>query len=261
MELGLTDRVVLVTGGGRGIGYAIGEALLEEGAKLAICGRNETATRKAADRLGGDTAPFPADVRDDDAVHRLVESIVERFGRLDAVVHNAGRFGGGPAELLTDDALHEGTETKAGGALRLIRHALPHLRKSDQARVVTIAGVSADSVIPGAVVTAVGNAGLVTFTAYLADELRDDGITVNAVIPGYTLTEVWRERAEALAGAEGLSLEDALQAILDRQGMRGRWAESREIAGTVVFLLSRHAAFVSGAAIRVDGAQNPAVAP
>ena len=256
---GLADRAFLVTGGTRGIGYAIAELLLREGARVAICGRDADTCRRASELLGGDAASFVTNVRSDEAVQQLVSDVVARFGRLDGLVNNAGRFGGGPVAELTDESLLEGSDTKVAGALRVVRHALPHLRLSDQPRIVNVSGVSAESVIPGAAVTAVGNSGLLTLTAYLADELRSEGITVNCVVPGYTLTEVWLDRAEALASAEGMPLAEALQSLLDRQGMRGRWAEPHEIAEVAVFLLSRAAGFVSGVPIRVDGAQNPAV--
>src|SRR5204863_119858 len=141
------------------------------------------------------------------------------FGRLDAVVNNAGRFGGGPVLELTDDALHEGLDTKVAAGLRVVRHALPHLRASDRAAVVNVSGITAQMVIPGAGVTAMGNAGLLTLTAYLAHELAADGVRVNGIVPGYTLTGVWRDRARALADAEGMDVEQAEHAILERRGI------------------------------------------
>ena len=179
-----------------------------------------------------------------------------RLGRLDAVVNNAGRFGGGPAVELTPEGIHEGIDTKVAGAVGLIRAALPALRQSDQARVVNIGGISAQRVTPGAAVTAIANAGMATVSGYLAQELAPDGITVNCVIPGYVLSEVWRGRADAVAAREGLSrAEVGLQRVLDLQGLAGRWGDPSEIADVVVFLLSAQARFVSGAAFRVDGAQ------
>jgi NAD(P)-dependent dehydrogenase (short-subunit alcohol dehydrogenase family) len=260
MELDLADRVVLVTGGSRGIGRAVAEALLAEGARVAICSRDETACLGAARELGAAVEGFAADVGDDAAVRALVAHVVERFGRLDAVVNNAGRFGGGPVLELSDEALHEGLDTKVAGALRVVRHARPHLRASDRPAVVNVSGITAEKVIPGAAVTAMGNAALLTLTAYLAHELRADGVRVNGVVPGYTLTGVWAERAQALADAEGLSFEEAKQAILDRQGMgHAQWGTAEEIADVIVLLLSRATRFVNGTVLRADGGQLPAV--
>jgi 3-oxoacyl-[acyl-carrier protein] reductase len=256
VDLGLEGRVVLVTGSNRGIGRAIARSAATEGAIVALCGRDAALGAQAVEELGADRATwFTADVTDAEQVAALPAAVVGRLGRLDALVNNAGRFGGGPAIDLEPAGIHEGIDTKVAGAVGLIRAALPALRRSDQARVVNIGGISAQRVTPGAAVTAIANAGLATVSGYLAQELAPDGITVNCVIPGYVLTDVWRERARALAEAEGLSEEAGLQAVLDRQGLQGRWGEPAEIADVVVFLLSAQARFVSGAAFRVDGAQ------
>jgi 3-oxoacyl-[acyl-carrier protein] reductase len=256
VDLGLEGRVVLVTGSNRGIGRAIARSAAAEGALVALCGRDAALGAQAVEELGADRATwFTADVTDAEQVAALPAAVVGRLGRLDALVNNAGRFGGGPAIDLEPAGIHEGIDTKVAGAVGLVRAALPALRRSDQARVVNIGGISAQRVTPGAAVTAIANAGVVTVSGYLAQELAPDGVTVNCVIPGYVLTEVWRGRAVALADAEGLTEEEGLQAVLDRQGLQGRWGEPREIADVVVFLLSAQARFVSGAAFRVDGAQ------
>jgi NAD(P)-dependent dehydrogenase (short-subunit alcohol dehydrogenase family) len=256
VDLGLEGRVVLITGSNRGIGRAIARSAVAEGALVALCGRDASLGAQAVEELGADRATwFTADVTDAEQVAALPAAVVGRLGRLDALVNNAGRFGGGPAIDLEPAGIHEGIDTKVAGAVGLVRAALPALRRSDQARVVNIGGISAQRVTPGAAVTAIANAGLATVSGYLAQELAPDGITVNCVIPGYVLTDVWRERARALARAEGLTEEQGLQAVLDRQGLQGRWGEAAEIADVVVFLLSTQARFVSGAAFRVDGAQ------
>ena len=171
----------------RGIGLAVARALVAEGARVAICSRDEAAIRAVAAELGDGATGFAADVRDDAPVAAFVAHAAATFGRLDAVVNDAGRFGGSPVLELTDEALHEGLDTKVAAGLRVVRHALPHLRASDRAAVVNVSGITAEMVIPGAGVTAMGNAGLLTLTAYLAHELAADGVRVNGIVPGYTL--------------------------------------------------------------------------
>jgi NAD(P)-dependent dehydrogenase (short-subunit alcohol dehydrogenase family) len=257
MDLNLLERVILVTGGGRGIGRAIAKACVDEGARVVVVGRGAEACRETVASLEPGRADWIAcDVSDPGQVRAMVQELVKRHGRLDGVVNNAGRFAGGPLTELTPEALREGVDTKVVGALAVVQAALPALRQSDQARVVNIGGVSAQRVTPGAAVTAIANSGMNTLTAYLARELAADGITVNCVIPGYTLTPPWVARAQALADAEGLTLEAAQAAILQRQDMgHSRWAEDMEIAWPVVFLLSAQARFINGAAFRVDGGQ------
>lgn len=257
MDLNLQDRVVLITGANRGIGRAIARAVVAEGATAVILGRNEAACRDTVAELGAERSSWVAcDVADADQAEAMVAEVVRRHGRLDAVVNNAGRFGGGPIAELTPAALREGLDTKVVGALAVVQAALPALRRSDQARVLNISGVSAQRVTPGAAVTAIANSGMVTLTAYLARELIDDGVNVNCLIPGYTLTGPWIARAHALADAEGLSLAAAQREILKRQDMgHSRWGRDSEIAEPAVFLLSAQARFINGASFRVDGGQ------
>jgi NAD(P)-dependent dehydrogenase (short-subunit alcohol dehydrogenase family) len=257
VDLGLAGRVVLITGANRGIGRAIARATVAEGATVVVLGRDVEACQDTVRELGPVRSSWVAgDVADPDQAHAMITEVVIRHGRLDAVVNNAGRFGGGPIASLTPAALREGVDTKVVGALAVVQAALPALRRSDQARVVNISGVTAQRITPGAAVTAIANSGMIALTAYLARELLDDGVNVNCIIPGYTLTGPWIARAQALADAEGLSLEAAQQEILKRQDMgHSRWGLDVEIAEPAVFLLSAQARFVNGASFRVDGGQ------
>ena len=257
MDLNLLERVILVTGGGRGIGRAIARACVAEGARVVVVGRGAEACRETGAELEPGRADWiSCDVSDPAQVRAMVEEAVQRHGRLDGVVNNAGRFGGGPIAELSAEALREGVDTKVVGALAVVQAALPALRQSDQARVVNIGGVSAQRVTPGAAVTAIANSGMNSLTAFLARELAPDGVNENSAIPGYTLTPPWQARAAALAEAEGLTQEQAEATILQRQDMRhSRWGQDQEIAWPVVFLLSAQARGINGAAFRVDGGQ------
>jgi NAD(P)-dependent dehydrogenase (short-subunit alcohol dehydrogenase family) len=260
MDLDLRGRAYVVTGGTRGIGRAVAELLVAEEASVAICGRDAAACGEVAAALGPRAHGIDADVSNGDASARLVEQALARFGRLDGIVNNAGRFGGGPLEALPRELLEDGLATKVVGPIALVQAALPALRESDRPAVVNLSGVTAQNVTPGAAVTAISNAGVVALTSYLARELQPDAIRVNCVIPGYTSTEVWNDRAAALAEREGIDDEAARAAILARQNMgHARWGRPEEIATAIVWLLSGAASFVNGIALRVDGGQLAAV--
>jgi NAD(P)-dependent dehydrogenase (short-subunit alcohol dehydrogenase family) len=257
MDMNLKGRVVIVTGANRGIGRAIAESAAGEGAIVAILARDAAASAETVEALGADKAfAVTCDVTDGQSIIRAVAEIEARHGRVDAVVNNAGRFGGGPIAVLGAAGAREGFETKVVGSLALVQAALPALRKSDQPRVVNVSGISAQRIMPGAAVTAMANASMITLTAYLARELIADRINVNCVIPGYILTDPWRRRTQDLADTEGLSFDEALVEVLKRVDMgHARWGASAEIADVVTFLLSGKAGFVNGAAFRIDGGQ------
>jgi NAD(P)-dependent dehydrogenase (short-subunit alcohol dehydrogenase family) len=235
----------------------VASRLLAEGARVAICGRDDEAGQSASARLGERATWFRADVTSDEQVRVLVEGVRERWGRLDVVVNNAGRFTGGPLHEIPDAAWRDGFDTKTVGAQRLVRHAREALVASGRGRVINISGVTATVVVPGVAVTAVTNAAMIALTGYQARDLRAYGVTVNCVVPGYTRSEVWQARIEAYAEAHGLSTAEAARAILAERGFGegARWGTVDELASVVVFLASGPASYVSGATLRVDGAQ------
>ncbi|MDT7601025.1 MAG: hypothetical protein QOK26_3102, partial [Pseudonocardiales bacterium] len=148
-------------------------------------------------------------------------------------------------------------DIKTVGAERLVRHARDALVASGRGRVVNVSGVTSTLVVPGVAVTAVTNAAMIALTAYQAQDLRAHGVTVNCVVPGYTRSEVWQGRIEAYADQHGLSVDDSAGAILRDRGFGegARWGEVDELASVIAFLVSGPASYVSGATLRVDGAQ------
>jgi NAD(P)-dependent dehydrogenase (short-subunit alcohol dehydrogenase family) len=263
MDLELTGKVALITGGSRGIGKAIALVLAEEGADVALCAREPRALEAAAAEIAGKTGrrvhAFPADVRDRAVVDRLVADVAAAFSRLDILVNNAGMPGGlafGPLERVQDEVVLEDLDTKYMGALRCARAALPHMKRRGWGRIVNIGGTSgrfASNYSGG-----VRNVALVHFTRMLAHEVGREGITVNIVHPGATHTEGIDPLIEERARLKGLTLETWRERMLEDMAI-GRMVEAREFAWVVAFVASPRAAAISGEVISASGGTGRAI--
>jgi NAD(P)-dependent dehydrogenase (short-subunit alcohol dehydrogenase family) len=258
MDLELMGKVVLITGGSDGLGLALAHRLVQEGASVSICGRDETRLAAAHAGLvdqGGDVLAVPADAARASDIEHFVQGAVARWGRIDGIVHNAGRSAGGPLES-TDDAVWEGDlQLKLMGAVRLTRHALPYLRESRGAALFTLA-TSAKAPGAGTEPSSVSRAAGMALMKSLSKELGPDGIRVNAVLIGLIESGQW-VRSAAAAG-------QPLPAFYQRMGADsgiplGRVGRAEEFADLACFLLSARAAYLTGTAINLDGGLSPAV--
>lgn len=256
MDLGLAGRVALITGGSSGIGRAIAAAFVAEGARVALCGRNPTRLEAVAASLGGTSADgvlaVSADVTRPEDLRRLVQATVERWGRLDIVVSNAGTHLRGAVEDVTVEQLERHLRTKVLGPWELARLAAPYLRRSPAGRFIMIIGQAGK--VPGAhtIASALTNAAQHAFAKCLADHLGRDGILVNAVCPSRIATPL-ADRLDLSGEAYlGRSLEQQASGW-GRQVPAGRWGTPEDIAHAVVFLASDRASFVCGTNIDVDG--------
>ena len=245
MDLGLTGRVAIVTGGSRGIGRAIAQVLASEGVDVAICARQRQALDEAAKALTQETGrrviPIVADTMSSESVAHLVDATLAAFGRVDVLVNNASTPGGmvrGPLAEADDKTLLEDIDTKVVGYMRCAKAVAPHMRQRRWGRVINIGGLSGRRF---GNISGPRNAAIVHLTKTLADELGAHGITVNLVHPGATRTE--RTDAET----ERRAASNAIRRIVD----------AREIAQVVTFLASTKAANVTGVAIDASGGSIP----
>ena len=255
MELGISGRVALVTGGSKGIGRAVAAGLASEGCRVAIAARGADALRHAAESLeakGAEVLTVAADLAEPDAPRRVVEAVVARFGRLEILVNNAGAIRGGdflatPAEAWADD-----WRLKILGYVRMAQAVIPIMRTGRWGRIVNVIGAAARNPATTYMAGGIANAGLINFTRALADLGAPDGILVNAVSPGATATERWDRLVAQQAQAQGQSVE-ALRAEVAAQQPLGRLGRPEDVADVVLFLASERAGFVTGASITVDG--------
>jgi 3-oxoacyl-[acyl-carrier protein] reductase len=261
IDLQLSGKAVLVTGGNRGIGRAIALAFAGEGANVSICGRDSDALADAKAELEGKgvkAVAVAADLFTAEGCTSAVAAATDAFGGLDVLVNNASTNIGGRLETLSDEQLMERVNGKTLASMRCCRAALPHLRASACGRVVCIGGASARNVGIDGLPSGLGNAALANFVKQFSYEVAADGVTVNIVHPPFTKTDRYPARLAARAKQRGISLEEA-EASFAAQFPIGRIVEPTDIAPMILFLASPHASAVTGQAIAVDGGATPYV--
>lgn len=254
MDLGLSDRTVLVTGGSSGVGLATVRALLDEGARVATCGRDADRLAKAAAGLGGGDRLLTGvcDVRDADAVREFTARAADTFGSVDGLVNNAGQSRMKGLDESTAEDWRDELELKFAGVLNPLHAARPHLAASDAASVVNVNAVLAKQPEPRLITTSAARAGILNLSKSLATELAPEGIRVNSVCLGLIDTGQWTRRHAA--AESGLSYEDwQAELAADRGIALGRLGRAEEVAYAIVALLSPRASYTTGTSIDVCG--------
>jgi 3-oxoacyl-[acyl-carrier protein] reductase len=256
MDLQLKNKRALVTGSSRGLGYAIARTLALEGCRVAINGRNTQTINDAATKLIAETKaeiiPLTGDVGLPEVPDSLVAQTVQSFGGLDLLVTNAGGPPSGKFETFDDLAWQKAIDLSLLSHVRLIKAALPYLRQSHSASVVTMTSYSIKQPIPNLVLSNSVRAATVGLTKSLSLELGADGIRFNSILPGWTSTERVVDLMSFRAKANGTSVEEEINRQAKDSAL-GRMALPEEIANAVVFLLSPAASYITGVMLSIDG--------
>ncbi len=262
MDLGLSGKVALITGGSFGLGRATAHRLASEGAAVAILARGADDLRRAADDIGAATGaevvPVVADVSRREEVERAAAEARQSLGAIDIVVSNAGTGNARGFEDMSDQLLSDDFGLKVYGAVNSVRAALPDL-KARRGAVVIITTPGGKAPGPGSLPTSVSRAAGIALTKALANEYGPSGIRVNTVcVSSFKSRQVEREWERRNAEDKSYSLEQ-FWGDVGENVLLGRIGEAEEVADVVVFLASPRASFVTGTAINVDGGSSPVV--
>jgi 3-oxoacyl-[acyl-carrier protein] reductase len=256
MDLGLKDKCALVTGASRGLGYATAETLAREGCRVAINSRDAGNIASAAEKIGkaagSKAVGLAGDVTDADFAQKLIQQTAEALGGLELLVTNAGGPPVGPFESFDEAAWRKAVDLSLMCHVRLIRAALPHLRKSKAASVLTVTSYSTKQPIPNLVLSNSIRAATVGLTKSLALELGKEGIRFNSILPAWTETERVIEIMAARAKANNSTIEEETDRQ-SRESPLGRMGHPQEFANAAAFLLSPAASYITGVMLTVDG--------
>lgn len=245
-DLGLKDKVAIITGGSDGLGYATAKRLADEGANVVICGRRADHVNAAATALGNNVTAQQADVTSAADCEALMAMTVERFGGLDILINNAGASAAFGLESLDDAGWQADFELKLMAAVRMSRLAIPHLRARGGGSIINASISGGKAPLPGMLPTSVMRAAGLNLTKSLANEFAAENIRVNAICIGFLKSAQWDRKAGS----------GDVQAVYDDLGARvpmGRIGEAEDYADLAAFLCSARATYITGTAVNLDG--------
>lgn len=258
MDMGLRNKVVLVTAASKGLGYAIAKSMLNEGAKVAISSRSEESLKKAAEELSDhgmrDVYYYPADLMNLNDVNQLMDAVLNHYGRIDILISNTG----GPK---TSDFLDtnyedwkEGVDMILFPALQMAKRAIPSMKENGWGRIIFMTSSWVKQPREHGVISTMYRSAISGLSKSLSNELGRYNILVNQVLPG----PIWTDRSvnivTRLAEKRGVSMEE-VKAEVAREMVVNRYGTAEEVANAVTFLASEKASFITGASLQVDGGQ------
>ena len=262
MDLQLRDQHILITGGSKGIGLACAEAFLQEGARVSLVSRDADNLARAREQLASHDPSrihtHAADLRDAAAARAALDAAEAAFGAVDVLVNSAGAAKRTPAPELTPQAWHDAMQAKYFSYIHMIDPTIQRMGQRGRGSIVNVVGNGGKVASPIHLPGGAANAALMLASAGLAAAYGPQGVRVNAINPGLTLTDRLQEGLVADARAQGIAPEEAMQRAVARIPL-GRMAQPEEIARAVLFLASSAASYVTGVCMTMDGAATPLV--
>lgn len=256
MDLYLRNRVALVAAASQGLGYATALELSREGVMLAICSRNEASINAAADAIHSETREpvlgVPADITSTADIQRLIDRVVEEYGGLDILVTNVGGPPSGGIDTVDDAAWQAAFDSLLMGTVRLIRTALPHLRQSAVPVVLANTSWTIKEPVPNLLLSNSVRMAVTGLIKSLSRDLGHEGIRFNCIVPGWIETERVTDIMEDRALRHDTSVQVQLKLASEEIALR-RMGTPQEFANVAAFLCSPRAAYITGAAVPVDG--------
>ena len=256
MDLGLGGKTALVAASSQGLGRAVAAELAREGASLVLCSRGEESLQKACDAIREETGVgvlgIAADVTILSDVERLVAAGIKQFGKIDILVTNVGGPPAGRFDALSREQWDDAHRLLLTSVLDLTRLVIPGMKERGWGRILNITSIASKQPVDNLILSNSLRAAVTGFAKTLATEVAAVGITVNNILPGYTLTERLDELIQFLAKNEGISADD-VRARWEAEIPMRRLGDPKEFAALAAFVVSERASYITGCSIAVDG--------
>ncbi len=264
MDLGLRDKVAIITGGSDGIGKAAALSMAQEGASVVIVARRQEvldqAEREILTATEGQVMSISADVTDPGTAKSIVQSTLNKYGRVDILVNNAGQSMAKPFEDVSQDDWEFDFELKVWGAVRLIQESIPEMRKVGGGRIINVTNLGGRTPGPASMPTSISRAAGIAITKGLSKDLASDNILVSTVCIGLIKSGQHQRRYDLRVQSEpDLSIDAFYDQLADGRVPLGRVGEAEEAGDVIAFLASERASFLTGIAVNLDGGASAVV--
>lgn len=247
------NKVVFITGAAQGIGFEIAEEFFKNGAKVVLTDINEAKVQESAASLGGDILGIKCDVTNEEELKAAIHQTVDTFGRIDILINNAGMQHVAMLEDFPTERFELLVKIMLTAPFVAIKHVLPHMRKQGFGRIINMASINGLVGFAGKAAYNSAKHGVIGLTKVAALETAADGITVNAICPGYVDTPLVRNQMQDLATTRKVPLESVLEEVIYPLVPQKRLLDVKEIADLAMFISSEQAKGMTGQAVVLDG--------